>query len=88
LNGRSFKDINVDILTERKVTGSRWKKYIEELCQGTRPLEENLMKDDSETDDENQGPYILRSEAIQQQKTLRKTKLLEKTKSTQKSSKH
>jgi hypothetical protein len=70
----NIRDMNGDILIESEEIGNRWKQYIEELYQGPRPLEEILMKDNSETDDENQGPYIMRSEFDTAVKDLKKNK--------------
>jgi hypothetical protein len=61
MKSRNIRDINGDILIDSEEIGNRWKQYIGERYQVPRPLEENPMRDDSEVDDENQGPYILRS---------------------------
>jgi hypothetical protein len=77
MKNRNIRDINGDIQIDSEEVRNRWKQYIEVLYQGPRPLEENLMKDDSETNDEKHCPYILRSKIITAVKDLKKSKSLE-----------
>ncbi|XP_071450080.1 uncharacterized protein [Hetaerina americana] len=74
MKSNKIRNVNGDILIEGEDIGNRWEQYIEDLYQGSRTLEENLMKDDSETDEENQGPYILRSVLDSSVKDLKENK--------------
>ena len=70
----NIRDANGNILIEGEDIGNRWRQYIEELYQGPRPLEENLMKGESEVDEEERGPHILRSEFDRAVEDLKKNK--------------
>jgi DNA-directed RNA polymerase beta' subunit len=86
MKNRNISGINRDIQIDSEEVRNRWKQYIEVLYQGSRALEENLMKGDSETDYGNPCPYILWSEFLTAVIDLRKTNL-ENTNLMEKSSK-
>jgi hypothetical protein len=56
MKSHNIREKHRDTLIESEEIGNRWKQCIEELYQGSRPLEKNLKKDDCETDDKNRSP--------------------------------